>query len=78
MSPDETVAEFVVDIIVKAETEGFADRFADAYDVSALSKANEAELGSASDCGTAGRELTLTVTALVRMPVESAVPATNT
>ena len=63
MSPDETVAEFVVDIIVRAEEDGFADRFADAYDISALRKANEAELSAVSGCETAGRDRTLTVTA---------------
>ena len=64
MSPDETAAEFVVDITVKAEAQGFSDRFADAYDASMLREANDAELARVPDCGTAGQEQTLAVTVL--------------
>ena len=50
MHPCESVAEFVVDVTVRADSEGFADRYADAYDASALRAANDAELTATPAC----------------------------
>ena len=46
MHPCESVAEYVVDVTVRADREGFADHYADAYDASALRAANHVELAA--------------------------------
>ena len=63
MADDETVAEFIFDVIVKTEALGCADRLADAYDASTLRAANDAESAAASVPETSGRSQALVVTA---------------
>jgi len=61
MQPCESVAEYVVDVTVRADREGFADRYADAYDASALRAANDAELAAVPVCTEACLERTYQV-----------------
>ena len=61
MHPCESVAEFVVDVTVRADREGFADRYADAYDASALRAANDSELAAVPVCEEASLERTYQV-----------------
>ena len=71
MQPWESVAEYVVDVTMKAEHQGLTNHYADVYDASALRAANDTDLAGATAFGGvfSDRTIKACVEACARMPL---------